>query len=98
MNSGKPMGSGKIEDKLAVNNYAIDPEVHITIQEALCQQCDKRWCLHACPAGCYKLKDGRVTYSFEGCLECGSCRIVCGKGSVKWDLPRGGMGVCFEYG
>ena len=92
------MNEKKLEDKLAVNTYATDKDVHITIQEEICQACDHHRCLNACPANCYKLSEGRVSHSYEGCLECGSCRIVCDKGSVKWNLPRGVLGVCFEYG
>ncbi|MFQ6108828.1 MAG: ferredoxin family protein, partial [Candidatus Aminicenantales bacterium] len=66
-----------IEEKLAVNKYDIDQEVHIRIHEDICQKCDKHDCVYACPADCFKLKEGKLIFSFEGCLECGSCRIVC---------------------
>ncbi len=89
---------GNLEIKLAVNKYAIDKDVHITIQEDICRSCGHHRCVQCCPAGCYKLSEKGVSYSYEGCLECGSCRIVCDRGSVKWDIPRGGLGVCFEYG
>ena len=92
------MNVKKLEDKLAVNTYATDKDVHIAIQEDICQACDHHRCLNACPADCYKLSEGHISYSYEGCLECGSCRIVCDKGSVIWKMPRGGLGVCFEYG
>lgn len=87
-----------IEEKLAVNKYDIDQEVHIHIHEDICQKCDKRDCVYACPADCFKLKEGKLTFSFEGCLECGSCRIVCEEGAIDWQLPRGGLGICYQYG
>ena len=87
-----------IEDKLAVNKYDVDKDVHITINEDICKVCERHYCLYACPADCYKLTEGHIAFSYEGCLECGSCRIVCDKGAIEWNLPRGGFGVCFEYG
>ncbi len=88
----------KIEDKLAVNKYDIDRDSHITIHEDVCRSCPDQPCLSACPAGCFSLVDGGILFSFEGCLECGSCRIVCAKGAIDWTLPRPGFGICYEYG
>ena len=87
-----------IEDKLAVNKYDIDRDVHIKIREDICQACDGHYCLYACPADGYKLLEGRIIFSYEGCLECGSCRIVCDRGAIDWILPRPGFGICYEYG
>ena len=87
-----------IEDKLAVNKYDVDKDVHITVNEDICKVCEGHYCLYACPANCYQLAEGHITFSYEGCLECGSCRIVCDKEAIEWNLPRGGLGVCFEYG
>ena len=87
-----------IEDKLAVNKYDVDKDVHIRVNEDICKTCERHYCLYACPADCYKLTDGRITFSYEGCLECGSCRIACNAGAIEWTLPRGGFGVCYEYG
>jgi ferredoxin like protein len=39
-----------------------------------------------------------VTFSYEGCLECGSCRISCPQGAIHWVYPRGGFGICYQYG
>ena len=92
------MSTVTIEDKLAVNKYDIDRDVHITINEDICKQCEGHPCLFVCPAGCYKLLHDRIAFSFEGCLECGSCRISCGKGAINWALPRPGFGISYEYG
>ena len=77
------MSHDRIEDKLAVNKFDIDKEVHIRIQEDICSQCETHECLYACPADCFKLTEEHITFSYEGCLECGSCRIVCGEGAVE---------------
>jgi len=89
--------SSNIEEKLAVNKFDLDRDVHIRVNVDLCGDCIHP-CVYACPANCYKFSDNHITFSFEGCLECGSCRIVCPKGAVEWTLPQPGFGVCFEYG
>ncbi|MCX5998444.1 MAG: hypothetical protein NTU41_02335 [Chloroflexi bacterium] len=50
------------------------------------------------PAECFKLREGKVGFAYEGCLECGSCRIVCDKSAIEWSYPRGGFGISFEFG
>ena len=91
-------GIMKIEDMLAINKYDIDREVHINVNKDICQSCERHPCLYACPAGCYSLMEGHITFSYEGCLECGSCFIACDKGAVELNLPRGGLGICYQYG
>lgn len=88
----------KIEDKLAINKYDIDRDCHIKIEEETCRACRDRRCIPVCPAGCFSLRDEDTVFSFEGCLECGSCRIVCEKGAIDWTLPRAGFGICYQYG
>ena len=92
------MKTASIEDKLAVNKYDIDKERHIRIKEDFCQTCQDYPCVYACPAECFKLREGHISFSYEGCLECGSCRIVCDKDAVEWALPRPGLGICYLYG
>ena len=92
------MNPTSIEDKLAVNKYDIDDEVHIRIEEEICEKCDTHACVSTCPADCFKTAEGHITFSFEGCLECGSCRIICEEGAIVWTLPRAGFGICYQYG
>ena len=92
------MNPKKIEDKLALNKFDVDQEVHIRIKEDICFQCKEQDCLYACPAGCFTAVEDHITFSFEGCLECGSCRIACDKDAVDWTLPRAGFGICYVYG
>ena len=88
----------KIEDKLALNKFEIDKEVHIQVEERLCQDCDLKPCLYVCPSECYQLRDNHMTFSYEGCLECGSCRLACDRQAIRWVYPRGGFGICYQYG
>lgn len=92
------MKSMTIEDRLALNKYDVDREPHIRLKEEVCQACEDYPCLYVCPAECFQLRDGHIRFSYEGCLECGSCRIGCERGAVEWSYPRGGFGICFEYG
>jgi len=92
------MNSITIENKLAVNKYDIDQEVHIKFDDNICQSCAGHPCLYACPAVCFKLSEGHIIFSYEGCLECGSCRIACQKKAIDWTIPRPGFGICYEFG
>jgi len=87
-----------VEERLAVNKYAIDRDVHITVDTEICRRCKPRYCVAACPAQCFKPSNEDVIFSFEGCLECGSCRIVCPNGAVDWTLPRAGFGISYQFG
>jgi ferredoxin like protein len=54
----------------------------------------------ACPAGLYKRGDnGAIFFDYAGCLECGTCRILCGGTILKrWEYPEGTFGIEFRYG
>ena len=90
----------KIEDRLALNKYDVDQQSHIRLKEEVCSGCVHRVCLYVCPAECYKFKEeeGKMHFAYEGCLECGACRVACEKGGIEWDYPRGGFGVSFQFG
>ena len=89
----------KIEEKVALNKYNVDSEVHIEVKKEICGGCEERYCLYACPANCYILtEENQVAFSYEPSLECGSCRIICKRGAIEWVLPRPGFGICYEYG
>jgi ferredoxin like protein len=87
-----------VEEKLAVDKFDVDKEPHIKVKSDLCRSCEKHPCIFACPAGCFKAGGEGVTFSYEGCLECGSCRVVCDKGAIDWSYPRPGFGICYEFG
>jgi ferredoxin-like protein FixX len=62
--------------------------------------CVAKSCTYVCPASCYKLEgNSSVTLITDGCLECGSCRIICSEHkNVDWEYPRGGHGILFKFG
>lgn len=95
--------AARIEEKLFQNRYRVDSErPHIAMKDpAVCaDQCKPRSCTTCCPAGCWNVEgDGRVSLATDGCLECGTCRIVCTTfGNVAWEYPRGGYGILFKFG
>lgn len=55
---------------------------------------------HTCSAGCYSVNDkGQVEIAVDGCVECGTCRVVtAATGEVEWNYPRGGFGVLYKFG
>lgn len=86
---------------LSYNKFNVDEErPHIEIDKAICAGCADRPCLYVCPAVLYKQEeDGGISFDYAGCLECGTCRIMCkNKGIVKWVYPRGTFGVNFRFG
>jgi ferredoxin like protein len=91
-----------IERKLALNTYNVDAaRAHIRIiDHDVCLHCVRQQCINCCPANCYvPAEDGRVVFSYEGCVECGSCRIVCHEfRNIEWTYPRGGFGIQYRFG
>lgn len=86
---------------LSLNKFVVDEEEpHIVLDKNICAQCRSKPCLVVCPAVLYKLdKNGDITFDYAGCLECGTCRVMCrDRGIVKWEYPRGTFGVSYRYG
>ncbi len=93
----------KVEEKLFQNRYRVDAgRSHIEIIDpAVCQHaCKDKACTVCCPAGCYTEENtGGVVLITDGCLECGSCRVICtDHRNVDWEYPRGGYGILFKFG
>lgn len=91
----------KVEDKLFQNRYLVDAgRPHIKVRPHDKPSKALLSLTHVCPAGCYSLNDkDQVEISVDGCVECGTCRIVtAATGEVVWDYPRGGYGVLYKFG
>jgi ferredoxin like protein len=71
---------------------------HIVVDQSKCLDCDARPCLLVCPAQCFTAEADGVHFGYEGCLECGTCRVVCPAGAITWSYPPGGFGVTFRVG
>ncbi|TAK34860.1 MAG: ferredoxin family protein [Chloroflexota bacterium] len=86
-----------IEAKLGLNTYKIAKAAHILPDQARCAVCRERWCLRICPGNLYSLgADGQIVLNYEGCLECGTCLVVCSH--LTWEYPEGGCGVQYRLG
>ena len=96
------MKSSKIDVKarLGATKFVTDAEehAHITIDAQICRTCPHEMCMNGCPAQCFTKIDGRMTFTYEDCVECGTCDIVCTPGSVKWNNPRASFGVNYKFG
>lgn len=80
-------------------SFNIDREPHIIVDERHCVECHERGCTIACPARCYTWseEERKMTFVHDGCLECGTCYVVCErKAFTRWRYPRGGFGVSFR--
>jgi ferredoxin like protein len=93
-----------MEAKLGLDVFALDPdpdkEPHIVVNQEICRaRCRRKVCLAVCPAKLYSLTPGgEVTLNWEGCLECGTCKLACAEGALTWRYPRGGLGVQYRMG
>ena len=90
-----------IDEIFDFTSFTIDREPHIVLDNAVCVGCDNRGCTNSCPARCYTWSeaDQKMTFVYDGCLECGTCRIICNDfKNVAWEYPRGGYGILFKFG
>nr|WP_207636516.1 4Fe-4S dicluster domain-containing protein [Desulfitobacterium hafniense] len=86
---------------LSLDKFNVDEdEAHIVLDKSICRQCAAKPCLYVCPAVLYKLDANKeMSFDYAGCLECGTCRIMCQKkGIVKWQYPRGTFGINYRFG
>ena len=88
----------KVEEKLFQDRYRVDsgrPHIQIKNPEICTHKCTEQQCTVCCPAG----RNGKVVLISDGCLECGTCRIICDEHrNLEWEWPRGGFGILFKFG
>ncbi len=90
----------KIEDQLFLDRFHVHEEPHLRIVDGgVCRdKCPDQACLYICPAYVYRLEKDHISVNYEGCLECGTCRIGCPHLNIDWRFPRGGYGVGHKFG
>lgn len=93
------MNTINVDVKLGVNKFFVNEgEPHIELVENPDPKEFEKLEM-ACPAGLYKKDEKGFHFDYAGCLECGTCRILCGKTILKkWEYPQGTFGVEFRYG
>ena len=78
-----------VDEYLAIDKYEVDEEsAHIELVD---DPGDEEFLklVRVCPAALYKIdEDGKKSFDYAGCLECGTCRIAC-EGTIvkKWETP-----------
>jgi ferredoxin like protein len=92
-----------LNEKLASNVFRVNAkQPHITLKPNLddaAQSAIVNTLIAACPAGLYRLQNDRLICRFEGCLECGTCRVLSsGKVVKSCKYPDGGVGVEYRQG
>ena len=89
-----------VQEKIAKNAIKQGKTSHIELNEDSCATCNNRICLRACPAELYTVEpdSGKVLVDYSGCLECGTCLIICPEGSVRWHYPEAGFGIRYRFG
>lgn len=96
MSGGEPrLGTAEL---LGRDRFVVDEvHAHIAVDPAVCRGCPHHACVAACPAGLFSRDEaGDVRFDHAGCLECGTCRVVCTPGGVvRWTYPRAGFGVSY---
>lgn len=95
------MSTVNVDQKLGVNKFYVDEEnAHIVLKKDNIDLQEFRKLVLACPAGLYKIdEDGNVHFDYAGCVECGTCRVLCGKSILdKWEFPQGTLGIEYRFG
>ncbi len=101
----KKEGIVPVEERLYLAKYKLDERPHLVIMdESVCQKCAQingtpQPCMVLCPANVYKWEDDKKNVvSYDTCVECGACRIICPYTNIEWKYPRWGRGLSLRYG
>ncbi|MET1102165.1 MAG: 4Fe-4S dicluster domain-containing protein [Pyrodictiaceae archaeon] len=88
-----------IEERVSLTKFNIHDKPHIIVKTDLCEKCRTKPCIITCPAGLFQIdENGKLVFIYEGCLECGACRVICPYEAVEWHYPSGGYGVWYRFG
>lgn len=92
------MPAVSIAERLRTLQYTVDDTEHIVVDTAQCGECDGHPCVNFCPARCFTWNDsGGIDYYYVGCVECGTCMLLCERDAVCWSYPRGGYGIAYRF-
>jgi ferredoxin like protein len=91
-----------IEQKLSLDKFVVDEgNPHIVIHQENIDPATTKALTLACPAGLYTQNDtGQLLFEVAGCLECGTCRVICAHlpGALDWTHPRPSFGIQYRCG
>jgi ferredoxin like protein len=88
----------KLEDRLFLTRFKVYKENHLKVNTSKCHGCSDKPCTTVCPVKDFKWENDRLVVSYEGCVECGACEIVCPFNMIKVTYPPAGHGVAYRYG
>ena len=78
--------------------FRADDKPHINVDGDMCHGCKDHPCLRFCPSGCFTTaREGGIDFYYVGCLECGTCLILCNRDAVSWNYPKGGYGIINRF-
>ena len=90
---------GKLAAKLGLDVFKPAGGPHIRIRPGCERDPRLSGAALACPAGLYsRSEEGSYSLAPDGCLECGTCRLLCGAEVLDWSYPEAGAGVQFRFG
>lgn len=100
------MEPANIEEKLGKLTFKADHEkAHIKLRDdsaksPCVKKCKDRPCTVICPAKVYAWEEAqkKIIVSYENCIECGACRMICPFDNIDCHWPRGGFGVQYKFG
>ncbi|MDR2373271.1 MAG: 4Fe-4S dicluster domain-containing protein [Bifidobacteriaceae bacterium] len=94
------MRLGTIAERLGRNQYELDANSHISLDQAAAKAAGVGRLLESiCPAGVYSVgEDGVIGVLWAACLECGACLALAPSGVLTWHYPSGGAGVVYRQG
>lgn len=90
-----------VEEKLGVDKFIVHEEnPHIILKKENIDMKEFKKLVIACPAGLYvQNDDGSIRFDYAGCIECGTCRVLCGATIIeKWEFPQGSFGIEYRQG
>lgn len=89
-----------VEEQLLQEHKADAGRPSIRVRDPeICERCTEKSCTVCCPVGCWSVNlQGHIEVTVDGCLECGTCRLVCDAENVDWSFPRVGYGVLYKFG
>lgn len=95
-----------IEEILGMVSYKADhANAHIKIKDEstkspCVKDCKDKSCTMICPAKVYAWEETqkKIIVSYENCIECGACRMLCPFDNIACEWPRGGFGVQYKLG
>lgn len=89
-----------IEQKLSLDKFVVDEgNPHIVIHPEKMKPETIKALTVVCPAGLYTISEkGQLVFEVGGCLECGTCRVVCAQdeGAMEWNHPGPSFGVQYR--